>query len=269
MTGMMLAALLAPAAEMTPLEPSSKWLLDPIRRVCQLTRSFGQGPQVTFTISRGPLSTWTTFDIVTTTVPNIRDHSLKATLRDETTGREFVGEAQIGIIKDRPERQLTVFGVDQSFMTSLGNDSVLSFRLNGRPVAAVRPKDLPTALRAHHRCEEDLWRQWGIDPAVIASLKSLPVPSNNPSTWVTNSDYPLSALASNSEGPSTVRYRVTLDGRVKDCTVAQSSGDPSLDATTCDLLTKRAIYRPAIDADGKFTETWLANTIWWSIRPRG
>lgn len=44
---------------------------------------------------------------------------------------------------------------------------------------------------------------------------------------------------------------IGADGRVTTCRVAQSSGDATLDATTCRLATRRFRYRPATDASGR------------------
>lgn len=47
-----------------------------------------------------------------------------------------------------------------------------------------------------------------------------------------------------------VRFMVAPDGRVRDCTVTRSSGNPRVDATTCRLIEQRFRYRPAADAAG-------------------
>ncbi|MGF7146891.1 protein TonB [Sphingomonas zeicaulis] len=48
-----------------------------------------------------------------------------------------------------------------------------------------------------------------------------------------------------------IHLDVGADGRVTGCRVAQSSGDPALDTTTCRLATKRFRYRPATDTSGR------------------
>ena len=45
-------------------------------------------------------------------------------------------------------------------------------------------------------------------------------------------------------------FEIGADGRVKQCTVIQSSGHADLDATTCRLIKQRFRYRPARDARG-------------------
>lgn len=45
-------------------------------------------------------------------------------------------------------------------------------------------------------------------------------------------------------------FTVNLDGRVSDCTIRQSSGDPALDATVCQVAMQRFRYEPARRGDG-------------------
>lgn len=48
-----------------------------------------------------------------------------------------------------------------------------------------------------------------------------------------------------------MRWLVGTDGRVHDCRVTRSSGDPELDDQTCVLLTRELRYAPAHDAAGR------------------
>ena len=47
------------------------------------------------------------------------------------------------------------------------------------------------------------------------------------------------------------RYTVTVQGRVVDCRVTRSSGDPALDAATCQAMMSKLRYRPERDAAGR------------------
>jgi protein TonB len=63
-------------------------------------------------------------------------------------------------------------------------------------------------------------------------------------------DYPVEAQRKGEEG--TVRARLDIDkhGRVKRCTIVQTSGSSSLDNATCNILERRARFTPARDANG-------------------
>jgi len=62
----------------------------------------------------------------------------------------------------------------------------------------------------------------------------------------------------------TVRYRIGTDGTVSGCTVIASSGRPELDAATCDYITSRFRFRPALDAAGRPTAFVMTETQGWN-----
>jgi protein TonB len=73
----------------------------------------------------------------------------------------------------------------------------------------------------------------------------------NQSEWYTFEDYPISAAASGDEGMVVIAFTITVDGRLTDCHVVQSSKSRKLDAVPCRVLPKRARFKPAIDAQGQ------------------
>ena len=82
-------------------------------------------------------------------------------------------------------------------------------------------------------------------------------------------DYPPDAARANLGGQVTVHLDVGADGRVTGCTVARSSGVPSLDAATCRLIRQRFRYEPARDSAGNAIPAvvgWRQD--WWLEPPR-
>jgi len=55
-----------------------------------------------------------------------------------------------------------------------------------------------------------------------------------------------------------VMYTVLPNGRVTNCRIYQSSGDPTLDSVTCSLVTSRFVYRPAYNRRGEPVESQMA-----------
>ena len=83
-----------------------------------------------------------------------------------------------------------------------------------------------------------------------------------------DSDYPRDALRERLGGTVSVRFRVLTTGRIADCGVTRSSGNGSLDSTTCRLLTERLRFRPATDAAGQPVESRLGSDFTWGVRVR-
>lgn len=90
---------------------------------------------------------------------------------------------------------------------------------------------------------------------------STEVPVPLPGDWIVNDDYPADAIRREAEGNVQVRLDVDPAGRVSACTILKSSGDASLDSTTCRLLTLRARFNRA-SSPGSRT---LTRTVRWRL----
>jgi protein TonB len=82
---------------------------------------------------------------------------------------------------------------------------------------------------------------------------------------ITNDDYPPVAQRAGEEGATGAAWDVTADGRVENCRVTSSSGSSTLDATTCQLITRRFRYKPAVDANGQPMRASDSQRIVWKI----
>lgn len=90
----------------------------------------------------------------------------------------------------------------------------------------------------------------------------------NLGTYVSNADYPDSAIRNEEQGTTRFRLSVGPDGRVTDCAVTGSSGSSALDAATCRLMKSRARFSPARDSNGNPTTDSVASAIHW-VLPAG
>lgn len=90
----------------------------------------------------------------------------------------------------------------------------------------------------------------------------------NLASYVSDSDYPASAIRSEQQGTTRFRLSVAPNGKVTDCVVTSSSGSPTLDAATCRLMKSRARFTPAKDSDGKAVPDTAASAIRWVLPDR-
>jgi len=82
---------------------------------------------------------------------------------------------------------------------------------------------------------------------------------------IRNDDYPESALDREEQGTVGVTLTIGPTGRVSNCSVTSSSGSRTLDSTTCRILTSRARYSPAQDANGNPTSGNVSGRVTWRI----
>lgn len=92
-----------------------------------------------------------------------------------------------------------------------------------------------------------------------------PEPRGNPGRWANANDYPSRALREEREGTTRFRLTVGANGRVSNCEVTGSSGHSDLDAAACKNLTRRARFRPSLDANGNPTTGTYSNAVRWEI----
>ncbi|MGV3481952.1 MAG: energy transducer TonB [Sphingobium sp.] len=85
------------------------------------------------------------------------------------------------------------------------------------------------------------------------------------SRWITRDDYPVAAIKARAQGSTTITWTIGVLGFITDCHVVVSSGNADLDAASCENLTRRARYHPAIDRFGNPVPTQRTKTIKWVL----
>ncbi|NVD45697.1 energy transducer TonB [Qipengyuania atrilutea] len=90
-------------------------------------------------------------------------------------------------------------------------------------------------------------------------------PSNNPGAWVTTNDYKSAWIRREMVGTARFRLDIAANGRVDNCTITSSTGHATLDAATCELVTKRARFDAAKGTDGKATAGSYSSAVRWEL----
>ena len=100
----------------------------------------------------------------------------------------------------------------------------------------------------------------------FGSIKpAVATPRNDPGRWVTESDY--RTVWINREWTGTARFSLEINasGRVTGYEITRSTGHNALDNATCQLIAKRARFRPATDASGQAVASTYSNAISWEL----
>lgn len=124
---------------------------------------------------------------------------------------------------------------------------------------SVELGSMAAPMKAMQNCVSDLVSSWGIDiPRLLA--QSQPVtPIGTPLRWIGPEDYPRSKVAAGSNGRVSARLIVEPDGSIGKCMVdVIQRGE--FERTVCDLLGKRAKFKPALDADGNALRAYWSST---------
>ncbi|MHA4835550.1 energy transducer TonB [Sphingopyxis sp. MSC1_008] len=89
--------------------------------------------------------------------------------------------------------------------------------------------------------------------------------TTNPAFWVTMNDYPPQAKRKGREGTVGFLVHYGTDGLPTGCDIVTSSGHADLDATTCQLVQKRARFRPGRNAQGENIGGTYSNRVHWRV----
>ena len=126
--------------------------------------------------------------------------------------------------------------------------------LPNAPIAMSADLPLGSIAALNRRLEQcvfDLKRKWGMVDGKFAEPASPAETAVNLYTLFTSDDYPIDAFAGRKSGVAEATLLVDEQGIVIDCVTVESSKVESIDNVICQLLERRARFRPARDADGK------------------
>lgn len=104
-----------------------------------------------------------------------------------------------------------------------------------------------------------------LPPRPIRSSPGAAVPLFDLAYLITAKDYPPEARRKRREGVVEFMAVVNKDGRVWNCLVLQSSAHAILKQATCDLITQRARFDPAINAEGAAVLGMYLGQISWDL----
>ncbi|MEO1731418.1 MAG: TonB family protein [Pseudomonadota bacterium] len=90
-------------------------------------------------------------------------------------------------------------------------------------------------------------------------------PRGDAGRWITDRDYRARWIREGLTGVAGFTVTIDPSGRVSDCTITRSTGHDVLDGATCRLLTRRARFNPARDANGSKVEGTFSNSVTWQI----
>ena len=234
---MLLVGLLALAGTDTPaMTPSGKWTVDYRADKCVGSRPFGNEP-ATYLIFEPNVSLDIRGAHLIVLAPN-KDGSGarygKATIVLQPSGATSKLDYKSIDIQANGERSYDMFA-DAALMAQIGDSTGLTVDA-GKETAVLATGKLQPILDAAAKCNDDLMRSWGADPASPAT------PIGNPGTWFTNDDYPAAAAEKHAQGRVIVVTTVDNDGKLKACRVVATSGDPDLDKGTCDKAREHARF---------------------------
>lgn len=158
---------------------------------------------------------------------------------------------------------VAITGLPYDFRDALADAGELQLKAGGEIRARIPLAEVRAAVAAHRRCTAEVSREWGIDEAALAALQQRPTSTNV--FGLQADDYPPAALRTATQGRVIVRIAVSVEGRATECATVATSGSRAIDARTCEVILRRARFRPALDAAGHPVAVRTVSTVTWLI----
>jgi TonB family protein len=257
-------AIQAAAVPTIPLAPSGPWNVEYADKMCLLTRDFGTGvAKVTLGLRPAPGG-----DDIRVVVMN-RDASAKV-VRGEAKlsidGKAPVTAPFVSAGVKGQATRISALDVKRSDITPLETAKQLQLQA-GTVDIRLAPSRVADALKVLGHCENDLLVEWGMDPAVLASIVQFPRVAGEGGALrhFSPDDYPSEAMRQEEQGTAGARIHVAADGRVTECVVFEPSGSKTLDDQTCRIISARVRYEPALGKDGKAVASFSFLRIRWAL----
>jgi TonB family protein len=250
---MLLVSLLALAGADAGLAPSGKWTVDYRADACVASRPFGDQPSSVYLAFQPILSLDFHKMRLSVLAPNTEgsgNKTGKAKIVLKPSGAVATTDMDSWESKPGgPRGYEMIVDVDNLAQLSQSTGLVID---TGKQSFSFATGKLQPVLDANAKCNDDLMRSWGVDPAARAD------PVGNPGEWFTDDDYPAAASQKKAQGRVIAALTVDNDGRLKACKIVASSNDPDLDQGTCDVARKNARFARKSGGDrfSIFTVHW-------------
>lgn len=196
-----------------------------------------------------------------------------------SNGEEYPDAWAYGLRIDHEDGRITALRMQlmgDEFMSDFANAGGVALRMGETRLAILSLRGTRAVAQRLSRCAADGFRRYPPDPFRSTTRQSSsttapsagsanPQPRTNLASYVSNDDYPASALRAGEEGRTSFRLTVGPSGRVLDCAVTISSGSLALDNATCRIMRSRARFTPARDASGSPITGTAESSINWRI----
>jgi TonB family protein len=228
-------------------EPIGKWVVDYATTQCTASRSFATSES--------------TRELGIIPIPNEQGYEIivLGTGRGPDTATEF--RLLVGIGTNSEKRWVINYNVPpakSAYRLHLSTQDMEQLRLtqylwlrrlpDSPYIGDLKLGSIDGVLKALHACMLDLKRYWNVDGIPGGHVATVPGDLRN---IFKGTDYPAEALDRNQEGRAQYLLLIDETGRVAGCHLLEASGIPVIDVMGCQVIQKRAKFKPALDANGK------------------
>lgn len=142
----------------------------------------------------------------------------------------------------------------------------VELKVADKPSVALSLSGLAKGGSAVNQCTNTILKGIGYvpnEPTPVPPGGYEPNPPKLAQMWIDERDFKGSAFAKERSGKTLLGWIVGRDGRVRNCTPLVSVGVEAVGPAACAALTKRALYTPRTDKDGKPVEVFYSRWVFY------
>jgi hypothetical protein len=248
------------AAADVPKQPTGKWVAEYGEDKCLLSRSYGtDADPLILTLRQMPTDLSVRVIVFTSGTKGESSFAARGhlTFGGEKIGAIFSAYDSLG----KPVRRIEA-GVMRTYLLTAVQSGIVSVDLPGEVDESFAVPELGPALDVLSDCALKLGAAWGIPIEQQKRMKTAPKLLGMPFSY---SDFPLAALRKEMNGKTEVRITIDQRGRPVDCVPLKSTPDPVFARTSCNVLLKRAHFKPARDVDGRSMKSFYVQSVVFTI----
>lgn len=269
-----IATAAAAAREPEQLKLEGKWVADYDTDACHLIGQFGAGDNAVYArFTRYEPGDHFNLDVISKRLRSYEprsdakiDFGLDDTPLKQKVWRGSVGERGAAYFRNLRLADGDAEGESRPASTELEKrvSSIAVTVPGARPFRLVFPS-LDKPMAAMRTCITGLIKSWGYDPAADAALSRRAAPTEFPGNWFRPSDYPQDARQGGHNGIVQFRLDIDPEGKIVGCHILARTNPDDFADRTCQLITRRGKFTPALDAAQKPVRSYYINRVQWQM----
>ena len=259
-----LSALLLgpPAAAATP---TGDWKIEPAEARCVAVRQYSDGEKpISLALKAPPTGTAMQLAVIRQAY---RKKSEQTGATIEIDGKPFTTYAlgyPLGFPAKSSKQSVSLIHLPQDAAVAMRSAKHVDLKVKSSFQDSFRLGDPTRIWTMMDSCLERLRQTWniGIHAANLATVARATVPFDG---MFSPEDFPLQVIRNVWNGKVTFLLMIDETGKVKDCTLAESSGIAVIDSRSCAVVTYKARFEPATGRDGKPAKSVYEQSITWRV----
>ena len=242
------------------LMPTGPWNVEFAEKMCHLSRPYSKDGQIALVLKPSMVGNNLEIIVIKGTTSSGAYKFGKAVLA--IAGNSVIDDAHFTAYSTAKARLMRIQVTEGKFAISTVRGT-LSIDAKPEGHYVFNLPGIERALPILSQCVDQLRTVYKVEAKALANIVAMP--EGSAAGIFSANDYPSEALSAGRFGTVGVLAWIESNGRVSTCEIIESSGGPTLEQATCNILKRRARLRPAKDVSGKAVRAPIFTRVRWVL----